>query len=306
MQHPYLFWIGFHLLIFILLFIDMGIFQKKVHAIRVKEALVLSGFWIAVALLFNGLIYYFRGPEAALQFFAGYLVEKSLSVDNLFVFLMIFTYFKVPPMYQHKVLYWGILGALVLRIVLILAGVGLIQKFHWIIYLLGAFLVFSGAKFALQKEQNLLPEQNWLVRLCKRFIPLSERKSLGQFFVVERGKWKMTYLFLVLVMIESTDVVFALDSIPAIFAITTDPFIVYTSNIFAILGLRSLYFALAHSLDKLKYFKFGLSAILVFIGAKMILAEIYPIQLMTALLVIIAILAATTVISLASDKKRKR
>lgn len=284
----------------------MGVFQKRVHVIQVKEAFLLSGFWIAIALLFNGLIYYFRGAESALQFFIGYLVEKSLSVDNLFVFLMIFTYFKVPSLYQHKVLYWGILGALVFRIVLILVGVGLIEQFHWIMYLLGAFLIFTGAKFALQGEQKLLPEQNWLVRLCKRFIPLSERKELGQFFVVERGKWKMTYLFIVLVMIESTDVVFALDSIPAIFAITTDSFIVYTSNIFAILGLRSFYFALAHSLDKLKYFKFGLSAVLVFIGAKMVLSEIYSIPLMVVLMVIIVILVATTVISLASGSKRRR
>lgn len=283
----------------------MGVFQKRAHAIRIKEALLLSGFWIAVALLFNGLIYYLRGPEAALQFFAGYLVEKSLSVDNLFVFLVIFTYFKVPTVYQHKVLYWGILGALFFRIILILAGVTLIQKFHWILYLLGAFLVFTGTKFALQKERELLPEQNWLVRICKRLIPLSDRKGLGQFFVVEKGKWKMTYLFLVLVMIESADVVFALDSIPAVFAITTDPFIVYTSNIFAILGLRTLYFALAHSLNKLKYLKFGLSAVLVFIGAKMILAEIYPISLSVALIVIVAILTATALISLSSGAKRK-
>ncbi len=284
----------------------MGVFQKKVHVIQVKEAFLLSGFWIVIALLFNGLIYYFRGEEAALSFFIGYLVEKSLSVDNLFVFLMIFTYFKVPLLYQHKVLYWGILGALVFRIVLILVGVGLIEQFHWIMYLLGAFLIVTGAKFALQREQELLPEQNWLVRLFKRFIPLSERKGLEQFFVVEKGKWKMSYLFIVLVIIESADVVFALDSIPAIFAITTDPFIVYTSNVFAILGLRSFYFALAHSLHKLKYFKFGLSLVLVFIGAKMVLSEIYLIPLMVTLIVIIAILIATTIISLVSINKKKK
>ncbi len=284
----------------------MGIFQRKAHVIKVKEACLLSGFWIALALLFNGLIYFSHGPEAALQFFTGYLVEKSLSVDNLFVFLIIFTSFKVPALFQHKVLYWGILGALVLRISLILVGVALIQEFHWIILVLGAFLLFTGVKFALQREKELLPDQNWLVKLCKRFIPMSERKAQGQFFVYERGKWKMTSLFIVLVMIESTDLVFALDSIPAIFAISTDPFIVYTSNIFAILGLRSLYFALAHALEKLKYFKFGLSAILVFIGSKMLLVELYPIPLMLSLIVILAILVATTVISLAATRKMKK
>ncbi len=304
MAHSYLFWIGFHVLIFVFLFIDIGVFQKRAHVIQVKEAFLLSGFWIAVALLFNGFIYYFRGSEAAFQFFTGYLVEKSLSIDNLFVFLMIFSYFKVPLLYQHKVLYWGILGALVFRVVLILTGIALIQRFHWMMYLFGAFLIVIGAKFALQGEKELSPERNWLVRLCKRFIPLSERKGIGQFFVVERKKWKMTYLFIVLVLIESTDVVFALDSIPAIFAITKDPFIIYTSNIFAILGLRSLYFALAHLLDRLKYFKFGLSALLVFIGTKMMISEIYPIPVMAALMVILAILIATTVISLALGSKK--
>lgn len=304
MDYPYLFWTGFHLLILLLLFLDLGIFHRKLREISVRESLLLSACWIFLALLFNTVIYFVRGPDAALQFFTGFLVEKSLSIDNLFVFLMIFSYFKIPLLYQYKVLYFGIIGALVFRIALILAGIQLIQEFQWMIYLLGLFLLVTGAKFALQRQHKLLPEQNALVRLCKKIIPLSEKNGGGNFFLQERGKWKMTNLFLVLLMIESSDVVFALDSIPAIFAITTDPFIVYTSNIFAILGLRSLYFALAHTLNKLKYFKFGMSAILVFVGVKMLLSRVYPISVSVSLVVIAVILTATIVISMLSSRRK--
>jgi len=298
MGHLYVFWIGFHVLILLLLVIDIGVFQKKPHAIKLKEALLLSAFWVLLALLFNGFIYLMRGPDAAVQFFTGYLIEKTLSVDNLFVFLMIFSYFKVPSLYQHKILYWGILGALIFRIVLILVGVELIREFHWIIYALGAFLFLTGIKFLLQQEKTLAPEDNWVVRLCYRYIPLSQSLEGGEFFKREQGKLKMTYLFVVLLMIESTDLIFALDSIPAIFAVTTDPFIVYTSNIFAILGLRSLYFALAHVLNRLKYFKFGLAAILIFIGAKMLLSTVYPIETWIVLVVVVSLLIVTTITSL--------
>lgn len=304
-KYPYVFWISFHMLILGFLFADMALFQMKAHALKLKGALLLSGFWIAIAFAFNGFVYYLSGPEAALQFFTGYLIEKSLSVDNLFIFLAIFTYFKLPLLHQRKVLYWGILGALVFRIGLILAGIGLIQEFHWITYILGAFLVFTGIKFALEKGRGISPpEGNWLVRLCKRFAPFSEKKGGGEFFVMEGGKWKMTHLFLVLLVIESTDVIFALDSIPAVLAVTTDPFIAYTSNVFAILGLRSLYFVLAQSLGKLKHLKMGLSAILVFVGIKMVLASVYSIPVVATLLVIVLILGIIGGLSYSSFGKK--
>jgi tellurite resistance protein TerC len=306
MEYPVLFWVGFHLLVFALLLIDLKGFHRKSHELSRKEALVMSAMWILLALGFNLFIYLSLGAEAGLQFLTGYVIEKSLSVDNLFVFLLIFSYFNIAPKVQHRVLYWGILGAIAFRIVLILAGVKLIQEFHWVTYLLGALLIGTGIKFALETEQKIHPERNVLVRLAKMVFPLSSRKGAETFFVRQRGKWMMTSLFVVVLTIESADIIFALDSIPAILAITTDPFIVYTSNIFAILGLRSLYFVLSGYIDKLRFFKYGLAAILVFIGAKMVLAEIYPIPLLLSLGIISAILALTITCSLIYPVRSKK
>lgn len=298
MDHPYLFWIGFHLFIAALLWVDLTFFKDKTLLKDVNKSLLLSGLWILSALLFNLFIYFSLGKELALQFFAGYLVEKSLSVDNLFVFLMIFTHFKVPPVYQHRILFYGILGAIVFRILLILTGMALIQHFHWMGYLLGLFLCFTGFKVAFQKEKELDVERNFLIRLLRRFLPLSSKQEGGSFVVRESGQWKMTQWFLVLLMIEGADLIFALDSIPAVFALSKDLFIIYTSNIFAILGLRELYFVLARFFDKLRYFKAGLSVILFFVGTKLFLGDWYPISLTTSLLTILVILLTTIVLSI--------
>jgi tellurite resistance protein TerC len=305
MIHPYLFWIGFHILIVCMLILDLKGFHRKSHVIRRKKALLLTLFWVAIALLFNLFVYYAIGKEAALQFFTGFLIEKSLSVDNLFVFLLVFSYFKIPAHFQHKVLFWGIIGAIFFRITLILLGVKFIQEFHWATAVLGLILLATGVKFAFQKEEEMHPEKNILVRVVRKFLPLSVRGGRGQFFVKIRGKWMMTTLFLVHLTIESSDVIFALDSIPAIFAVTTDPFIIYTSNIFAILGLRSLYFVLSGYFHKLRFFKYGLAAILVFIGAKMLLMRFYDMSLFLCLGVVIAILAATTTLSLLYPQRKK-
>ncbi len=298
MAHSALFWIGFYLLIAVLLIIDLGFFHRKGQSIKLKQALILSAFWIAVALLFNLFVYFWFGPESALQFFTGYLIEKSLSVDNLFLFLLIFSHFQIPTVHQHKILMWGILGALVFRISLILVGVALIEQFHWMFYVFGAFLLFSGIKFLVQKEKVEDLSQGFFYRTLTRVLPVVKGDSKGHFFVQRKSKWKVTSLFLALLMIEGTDIVFALDSIPAIFAITTDTFIIYTSNIFAILGLRALYFALSASLNKLKYLKYGLAAILIFVGAKMLLSQFAPISLPVSLAVIAGILGVTTLFSI--------
>ena len=299
-----LFWIGFHVLIAILLIADLGFFHRKSHAPKFKEALVHSGCWIALALLFNLLVYYFLGPDKALQFFTGFVIEKSLSVDNLFLFLIFFLYFRIPPAYQHKILYWGIIGALFFRISLILMGVALIDRFHWMFYVFGAFLLYTGIKFAMQRQKQD-PEQSLLLRFFKRVLPVAEGEGHENFFIKQKGKWKVTTLFLALLMIESVDILFALDSIPAIFAITTDPFIIYTSNVFAILGLRSLYFLMAAWLEKLHYIKFGLAAILVFIGAKMLVAKFLPISVTASLIIILVILGLTTVASIVNGKEAR-
>ena len=260
--------------------IDLGLLQRKDKDVKIKEALWWSAFWIGLAMLFNLGIYLWRGKEASLQFFTGYLIELSLSVDNLFVFVLIFMYFKVPSQYQHKVLFWGIIGAQVMRGLLIGLGVALIAKFHWIIYLFGIFLVITGVKMGFQKEEmEVRPERNILVRLVKKLIPVTAGYHGSKFFLKLEGRRYATLLFIVVIVVETTDLLFALDSIPAIFAITTDPFIVYTSNIFALLGLRSLYFALAGLMNLFHYLKIGLSIVLTFIGVKMLLVEIFPIPI---------------------------
>lgn len=291
--------IGFNLMVLVLLAIDLGFFHKESHEIKVKEALISSAVWISLALLFNIGVYYFRGSEAGLAFLTGYLIEKSLSVDNIFVFVMVFAYFKVPLKYQYKILFWGIIGALIMRATMIVAGTALIQNFHWTLYIFGALLLITGIKMFTQKEdEKLEPENNPVVKLFKKFMPVTNEMNDDKFFVRKNGMLMATPLFIVLIVIETTDLIFAVDSIPAIFGVTQDPFIVYTSNVFAILGLRALYFALAGIIDQFHYLKYGLSLILVFIGTKMLIAEYYKIPILLALAVVLAILIVSVIVSL--------
>ena len=290
-------WTGFIAFVVLLLAIDLGIIHRKSHEVKIKEALIWSAVWISLALIFNYGIYFFLGKEKALEFLTGYLIEKSLSVDNLFVFIMLFTFFNVQPKYQHKVLFWGILGALIMRAIFILAGVALISKFHWVIYIFGAFLVFTGSKMLFHKDEEIAPDKNPLVRLFKKFFPVSERMHDGNFFVKLNSKIFATPLFVVLLIVEFTDLIFAVDSIPAILAISNDTFIIFTSNVFAILGLRALYFALAGITKYFHYLKYGLSAILVFVGIKMVIFGFYKIPIVYSLLTILGILLLSVLAS---------
>ena len=270
-------WLGFNLFVAAMLALDLGVFHRHAHAVKLREALSWTAVWIALALCFNIGVYYWHGRQAALEFLTGYLIEKSLSVDNIFVFLLIFSYFKVPGVYQHKILFWGILGALILRAAFILAGVTLLHRFHGLVYVFGVFLIVTGIRLAFEKDKEIHPERNVVLRAFRRLMPVSARTHEGQFFVRDGGVWMATPLFVVLLVVETTDVIFAVDSIPAILAITKDPFIVYTSNVFAILGLRALYFALAGVMELFHHLHYGLSAILVFVGIKMLLADLYKI-----------------------------
>ncbi|MBP9853968.1 MAG: TerC family protein [Candidatus Omnitrophica bacterium] len=296
-------WVGFNVFIIIMLALDLFVFNKNAHEIKVKEALGWSVFWVSLAGLFNIGIYFLKGKAAALEFLTGYLIEESLSVDNLFVFLVIFSYFKVPKIYQHKVLFWGILGAIVMRATFIACGITLIKNFHFIIYIFGAFLVYTGIKMVTEKDKEVHPEHNIFVRLFRRIMPVTHEYHEGNFFVVKEGVKYATPLFVVLIVIETTDLLFAVDSVPAILAITQDPFIVYTSNIFAILGLRAIYFALAGTIHLFHYLHYGLSAILVFVGAKMLLSDIIHIPVGLSLGVVITILVGSVAASLLLSKK---
>ncbi len=296
-------WIGFNIFVIAMLALDLGVFHRRSHAVKIKEALIWSAVWIGLALLFNLGILIWSDANTALKFLTGYLIEKSLSVDNLFVFLMIFSYFQVPASYQHNVLFWGILGALIMRAIFIFAGVTLIAKFHWVIYIFGAFLIYSGIKMALAKDKEVHPERNPVLKLFKKIMPVTDDYVGNRFFVVQAGRRFATPLFIVLIVIETTDVMFALDSIPAILAITVDPFIVYSSNVFAILGLRALYFALAGIMGLFQYLHYGLSAILVFVGIKMIVAEFYKLPTAIALGVIAAILAISIIASMIRTRR---
>jgi tellurite resistance protein TerC len=267
-------WGGFVVLIAVLLALDLGVFRKKSREIKMKEALGWCGIWFSFAMGFNALVWWWLGSQPALEWFTGYLVELCLSVDNVFVFILIFTYFKVPAEHQHRVLFWGIVGAALMRFVFILAGVGLLERFHWLIYVFGAFLVFTGIKMALPKKEEFEPEKNIAVRLFRKLYPVTSHYDQGRFFTQANGRRAATPLLLVLLIIETTDLAFALDSIPAVLAITSNAFIVFTSNIFAILGLRSLYFALQGVMGLFRYLAFGLAVILVFIGSKMLLTSI--------------------------------
>jgi len=262
-----------------------------------KEALLLSLFWISLAVIFNLGVWKYLGEQKALEFLAAYLIEESLSIDNLFVFIMIFAYFQVNPKYQHKILFWGIIGAMVLRAVFIITGVALIHKFSWVIYIFGGFLIFTGARMALDKGSKIEPDKNPLIRLVKRFFPVTTDNRYGHFFVRIDGRLYITTLFITLIMIEFTDLVFAVDSIPAVLAISKDPFIVYTSNVFAILGLRSLYFALSSIINYFRFLKYGLSAILVFVGVKMCISGFYKMPIGISLGVLVGILVLSVVLS---------
>jgi tellurite resistance protein TerC len=299
-------WIFFNLFILFLLFLDLKVFHRNAHEIHFKEAVWFSVFWISLALIFNAGLYYFQGSGPALDFLTGYLIEKSLSVDNLFVFVLIFAAFKVPKKYQHEVLFWGIVGALVFRAIFIFAGVALIKQFHYVIYLFGAFLVFTGIKLALEKEKEIHPEKSIVIRMFRKLFPVTKDYRGGHFLVKQAGKWVATPLLVVLVLIETTDIIFAVDSIPAILAITTDPFIVYTSNVFAILGLRSLYFALSGFMDKFHHLHYGLAAILVFVGTKMLVADFYKFPIAISLGFIAGCLALSVWASLAFPLKKSK
>ncbi|MFH1260208.1 MAG: TerC family protein [Elusimicrobiota bacterium] len=291
-------WIGFAVFVVLLLVLDLGVFNRRPHEIKVKEALIWSAIWIATALVFNLGVYYLCGSDAALKFFTGYLIEKSLSVDNLFVFLLIFSYFRVPAVYQHKILFYGIIGAVFMRTIFILAGIALINMFHWVIYLFGMFLVYTGIHMAINKDVEIHPEKNLILKIFRKFISIREGYDDGRFFWEKDGRRFATTLFVVLLVVETSDLMFAVDSIPAILAITTDPFIVITSNIFAILGLRALYFALAAVMKLFHYLHYGLSLILFFIGAKMLLNGFYKIPVTAALGVVALILSVAVIASI--------
>jgi tellurite resistance protein TerC len=275
MSESMLLWGGFSVFVIGMLSLDLGVFHRKAHSVSVREALIWTAVWIALAMVFNLFVYHYFEKEKALEFFTAYLVEKSLSIDNIFVIIMIFAYFKVPEAYQHKVLFWGIFGALVMRVIFIFAGVELIHKFHWLIYIFGGFLVITGIRMVSGEDKPMEPEKNPLVRMVKKLIPVTTSFEGDNFFVRKDDKLWATPLFIVVVLIEATDLIFAVDSIPAIIAISDDAFIVYTSNVFAILGLRSLYFALAGIEKYFQYLKYGLAVILVFVGIKMCILDFY-------------------------------
>jgi tellurite resistance protein TerC len=290
-------WIVFGVLIPVMLVLDLGVFHRRAHAVKVKEALIWSSVWILLALLFCLGVYRLVGHEKALNFITGYLVEESLSVDNLFVFLLIFTYFGVPKADQHHVLFWGILGAIVMRGIFIVTGLALLASLQWISYIFGAFLVYTAIRLAFKKDKEVQPEKNPVLKMFRRFVPLSKSYHSNRFLIKVRGRRLATPLLLVLVVIETTDIIFAVDSVPAILAITRDPFIVYTSNILAVMGLRALYFALAGVIQKFYYLNYGLATILGFLGLKMLAADFIEIPVLASLGVVCGILAISALFS---------
>jgi tellurite resistance protein TerC len=299
-----LLWVGFILFVLALLVLDLRVFHRRAHEIKLKEALIWSVVWVIIALAFNLGIYLLQGRQQALEFLAGYLVERSLSMDNIFVFLLIFSYFKVPQKFQHEVLFWGILGALIMRAAFIACGITLINQFHWIIYVFGAFLIFAGFKMAFGKEKEIHPEKSLTLRLFRKIMPVTKDYHEGKFFTRISKRWFATPLFVVLLIVETTDVIFAFDSIPAVIAITRNLFIVYTSNVFAILGLRALYFALAGIMKFFHYLNYGISIILVFVGVKMLIADAYKISTEVSLAVIALLLLVSIFASILWPKKQ--
>jgi len=299
-------WVIFNIFVLGILALDLLVLHRKAHTVSLREALIWSCVWVSLALIFCLGIYLSRGGEKALEFLTGYVIEWSLSVDNLFVFLVIFSYFAVPPIYQHRVLFWGILGALVLRAAFIATGTALLANFHWMIYVFGGFLIFTGIKLLCAGEEQIEPEKNPAVRLVRRFIKITPAYEGQRFFIRKEGKLWATPLFLVLVVVETTDVIFAVDSIPAIFAITLDPFIVYTSNVFAILGLRALFFLLAGVMEMFHYLRVGLSFVLCFVGAKMLIADFYKIPIGISLGVVAGILLLSILASVFKQRREER
>jgi tellurite resistance protein TerC len=296
-------WAGFIGFVFFVLAVDLGVFHKKSHSVGFKESVIWSAVWIALAMVFSLVILQWRGEADFMLFITGYVIEKSLSVDNLFVFLLIFSYFKTPNQYQHKILFYGILGALIMRALFIGAGIAIIQQFSWVIYIFGGFLIFTGLKMLKPNEEEADLENNFVLKLTKKIIPSTEKMDSNHFFTKVDGKWLATPLFITLIFVEFSDVVFAIDSIPAIIGITTDPFLVFTSNVFAILGLRSLYFALKGFSDMFHYLKYGLAVILVFIGTKMCISHFYHVPVWVTMMVIFGVLIISMVVSIAKKKQ---
>lgn len=305
MSNQTMMWVAFAAVMTAMFILDLGIFNRKSHEVKFREALTWTIVWVSLAMLFNAGIYYFMGQQKALEFLTGYVIEESLSVDNLFVFIMIFSYFHVAKEHQPKILKWGILGALVMRAVFILLGIELIERFHWMIYLFGALLLFTGTKMAFGGDEHIEPEKNLLVRLVRKVIPITKRARSDRFFIRKCGKLAATPLFLTLLVVESSDLIFAVDSIPAVLAVTHDPFIVYTSNVFAIMGLRSLYYLLAHVMDMFVYLKLGVSFILCFVGLKMVLTDLVEIPIYFSLGVIIGSLTIAILTSITIGNRRK-
>ena len=297
-----LFWILFNLFVFAMLALDLGVFNRRAHSVTFREALSWSGMWVALATIFAVIVYFWHGRAASLEFATGYLIELSLSIDNLFVFLVIFRYFRVPAELQHRVLFWGILGALITRGIFILAGVSLIQRFHWLIYCFGALLVYSGIKLLRQGDEEVNPETNPLLKLFRKWMPVTEDYVGEKFWVRQPGLYA-TPLVVVLLVVETTDIVFAVDSIPAVLAITLNAFIVYTSNVFAILGLRSMYFAVAGAMDLFEYLHYGLAAVLVLVGAKMLASHYYKVPTAVALGTVAGVIAVSVVASVVWPRK---
>ena len=296
-------WVIFGSVVLFALFLDLFVFHRNPHRISVKESLILSAFWVGVGVAFSGYVYYTKGTQAFLEYITGYSLEKALSLDNMFVFILIFSYFKVPEEFRHKVLFWGVFGAIVFRAIFIFAGIELIKLFHWVIYIFGIILIVSAIKLLITEEKEFHPEEALVYRIAKRLIPLKPNYEDGKFFVREGKKLYATPLFLSLLFVESSDIMFAVDSVPAILAISKDPFIVYTSNIFAILGLRSLYFAADAILPLFHFLHYGLSFILAFIGVKMLISEFYKIPIVVSLLLIFSAVFISVVASLLVKKK---
>ena len=300
-------WIGFGTIVLFMLSLDLGLFNRKAHSIRYREAAIWSCVWVALAITFAAVVFWTQGNQRGLEFVTGYVIELSLSVDNLFVFLLIFSYFKVPARYQHRVLFWGLLGALILRLTMIFLGAALITRFHWILYVFGAFLVYTGLNMFRDEDKEIQPEKNPLVRLVTRYVPITRNYHEEKFFTIVEGKRVGTLLLLVLVIVEVTDLVFAVDSIPAIFAVTTNTFIVYTSNVFAILGLRSMYFLLAGVVERFHYLRSGLAIVLTFIGVKMLIVVAHvEVPIWLSLTVVISILILSVLASLIWPKQEVR
>jgi tellurite resistance protein TerC len=305
MSESVILWGSFNLFVLGMLALDLGVFHRKSHKVTVKEALTWTAVWITLAMIFNLFVYYYFDKEKAVEFFTGYLIEKSLSVDNIFVIIMIFSYFQVPNEYQHKVLFWGILGALVMRIIFILSGIELIHRFHWLVYIFGGFLIFTGIRMITSGDAKLEPDKNPLIKVARILFPITPNFVGDKFFVMQESRLWATPLFLVVILIEATDLIFAVDSIPAILAISEDSFIVYTSNVFAILGLRSLYFALSGIEKYFHYLKFGLSAILIFVGIKMCIVDFWKIPTEISLIVIVFVLGLAMLASVIFPKKQE-